>query len=314
MEVFVMAWSWGDWADRRGYRWAWGDPAVVEEVRAEIEARRAKSEFGEEFYQDNLASFRYLADIDPAHAKAVVVLAVPRPAHRLRFARPEGAIVGLLPPTYLWYRRIGEELRAELAGLLGGSHYLMPLHAPLKAVAARLGLAAYGRNNLAYVPGLGSYHQLVGFVTDAPPDSRPAVSRNGEMSPACRDCRICRDACPTRAIEEDRFLLRAERCLTLHNEIPGAWPAWLPASIHHCLVGCLACQQACPQNKDLLRYETIQESFAPDETELTLTGSDAETDPRWEGLRAKLAALGLPAYGAVLGRNLRALAAALESS
>ena len=305
-----MAWSWGDWADHKGYRWAWGDRAVVEDVRAEIEARRAGGGFDEAFYQDNLAPFRYLADIGPARAKAVVLLAVPRPAHRLLFARPQGEIVGIVPPTYLWYRGVGEELRAELAGLLGESHYLTLLQAPLKAVATRLGLAAYGRNNLAYVPGFGSYHQLVGFVTDAPPDSCPAASREPEMSPACRDCRICRDACPTRAIGEDRFLLRAERCLTLQNEEPGPWPEWLPPITHHCLVGCLACQQACPQNRGLLRYETIGESFAPDETELILAGPAAETDPRWDGLKAKLAALGLPAYGPVLGRNLRALAAA----
>jgi epoxyqueuosine reductase len=34
---------------------------------------------------------------------------------------------------------------------------------PLKSLAVRSGLAAYGRNNVCYVPGMGSFLELVGL-------------------------------------------------------------------------------------------------------------------------------------------------------
>ena len=39
--------------------------------------------------------------------------------------------------------------------------------APLKPLAVRLGLVRYGRNNVTYAPGMGSYIQLLGYLTDA---------------------------------------------------------------------------------------------------------------------------------------------------
>ena len=39
--------------------------------------------------------------------------------------------------------------------------------APIKTVAAMLGLVRYGRNNIAYADGIGSYLQLCGYITDA---------------------------------------------------------------------------------------------------------------------------------------------------
>ena len=38
------------------------------------------------------------------------------------------------------------------------------LKAPLKSLAVHMGLAVYGRNNITYVPGFGSGHQLCGYI------------------------------------------------------------------------------------------------------------------------------------------------------
>jgi epoxyqueuosine reductase len=235
----------------------------------------------------------------------------PRPAHRIRFATPDGDVEAVVPPTYIDDPQTAVAVRHELAAFLEpGSDALRPLQAPLKAVAVRLRLARYGRNNVTYVPGMGSYVQLVGALTDSsldlPEGWRPQPYTT---LPECDSCEACGSACPTAAIREDRFLLHAERCLTNFNELPGAWPAWLDPAWHSCLLGCLYCQDACPQNVGRLTVEDTEVVFDLEET-LTLANDVAvRSGPVWDRIGSKIARLGLQEYEAVLGRNLRALLA-----
>ena len=101
---------------------------------------------------------------------------------------------------------------------------------PKKLLAVRSGLAAYGKNNITYVPGMGSFHGLVAVFSDLP--APEGTWRDAEMMEACHKCAACRRHCPTGAIDADRFLLRAERCLTFHNEKPVdvPFPGWIDAA------------------------------------------------------------------------------------
>lgn len=105
-------------------------------------------------------------------------------------------------------------------------------------------------------------------------------------------------------------MLRGELCLTFFNEYEEAWPGWLPPAAHNCIVGCLLCQKACPQNAGRLRFEKAREEFTPDETAALLDGSGDGNQPLWRAITQKLASLGLEGYEPVLGRNLKALLAA----
>ena len=152
------------WVRDRGYRAACGSPEVLDVVRAEIEGRLKAGAFEDEFYRSNLDGFRYLEGVDLPEVKTIIVVAVPRPAHVLVFqGKGNRWIEAVLPPTYLAYRETTRRVLEELARPLSAEGYrLAPLQAPLKAVAVKLGLVTYGRNNITYVEGFGSYHQLVG--------------------------------------------------------------------------------------------------------------------------------------------------------
>ncbi len=211
-----------------------------------------------------------------------------------------------MPPTYERYRAIFEEVRRELGeGPLAGAA-VHTLAAPLKPLAARLGLVRYGRNNITYAGPLGSYLQLLGYFTDAdlevPPRWEPTEPA---LLDECAECGVCEAMCPTGAIADDRVLLRTERCLTLANEQPGAWPPWVPASAHTCLIGCLQCQRACPANPPLSMSATGV-VFSEQETRALLHEGE-HTGAAWTAIRAKLQQLGQPGAEPVLGRNLRAL-------
>ena len=100
----------------------------------------------------------------PSWARRVLIIALPRPAHRSVLRVDGQRRLALLPPTYLNYSALFEEVRAELTQAAGGKCRFAALRAPLKGVATRLGLVRYGRNNLVYLPGCGSYLQLLGYA------------------------------------------------------------------------------------------------------------------------------------------------------
>ena len=296
------------WAAERGFRVACGGVRVLHEVRAELARRRSTGELDANFYASNLDFFRYENSSDSiADVKAVIVVAVPRPAHRLTFELETGPFEVTLPPTYVRYSALFKEVRDDITSKIPELHgHLELLVAPLKSVACRLGLVTYGRNNLTYIPDWGSYFQLVGYATDEDigiaDDWRPKSLR---LMSECENCGICCSACPTGAINEERILLHAELCTTLFSEQPG--------DLNHdlsddCLFGCLECQEICPANLGLLRIESAGVIFDRRETEAILGGYAARTSDNTESTTRKLVVLGLTEE-ALMGRNLTRLIA-----
>jgi epoxyqueuosine reductase len=176
---------------------------------------------------------------------------------------------------------------------------------PLKLLAARSGLADYGQNNVAYVQGMGSFMRLTAVYSDMPCGSenwqRPKIMER------CKYCDLCRRACPTGAISSDRFLLYAEKCLTYHNEkeatIP--FPEWIKPKWHNCIVGCIRCQAACPENKPFVKMVGETAEFTEEETRLLLKAVPREQLP--PETVAKMRILSLTDYYEQLPRNLGVL-------
>ena len=183
----------------------------------------------------------------------------------------------------------------------------MAVTAPLKSIATRLGLGRYGRNNVTYAEGLGSYLQLCGYTTDA--DVAPAWASDHTAPVQLEQCTECERyiaACPTRAIGRDRFLVKAHRCLTFANENPGEWPEWVPRHAHNCLMGCLACQRSCPANPPL-RIVDSGVCFTREETRALLTSPDDAPNSVRQGIQSKLQKLDHESGAPLFGRNLKAL-------
>ncbi len=152
---------------------------------------------------------------------------------------------------------------------------------------------------------MGSFMRLTAVYSDAP--CEVDNWQEAKMMRACQDCNKCQKACPTGAISTDRFLLHAEKCLTYHNEkeanIPV--PQWIKPEWHNCIVGCIRCQAACPENKPFLGTTGETAEFTEEETSLLLKAIPAEKLPN-ETL-AKMRLLSLTDYYKELPRNLGAL-------
>lgn len=313
-----------EWARNRGYGIAWGDPAILDDVKREIARRHDDGEFDPVFYSNALSErFGFSPEGPVKEVKSVLLLSIPRPLHLLRFETEDGVVQAMVPPTYVNYGSVFERVQLEIETLIGSHVHLERMKAPHKAVAARSGLVAYGRNNITFTEKTGSFHQIAGYLTDLDPSENggpPLARQEPRMMDRCKNCRICQNACPSGAIGGDRFLLHAERCLTFLNEYHVPWPK-LSRGVHNSIIGCMTCQLCCPVNKDRLNTVELPEVFTVEETRAILADGELEaaggvgdlsasarrTGPLWDGIRAKFAATGLDGLDDVAGRNLRAL-------
>jgi epoxyqueuosine reductase len=296
------------WAKERSYRVAAGTAADLEKALAALQKRRDAGEIDRAFYRDTLEQSTCMEGSVLTNPRSVLVVAVPCPAHVLSFSVGGREIATILPPTYVRYRKLFEDVRDELRAVLTGFECRLEiLGAPLKALGNRLGLLSYGRNNIGYIDGLGSYFQLVGLALDTPIEGkRLPVGCAQKLLPRCKDCRICAKACPTGAIDKERILLHAEKCYTLFSESPSPFPKGLKPPSPKCLIGCLRCQQVCPEDKKLLCYEKAAVSFDEEETKAFLNLA-AESGQTVDRVRRKFRKLGLSEGLPVFSRNLERL-------
>ncbi len=219
----------------------------------------------EVLYHEQLAVFSFHPPADLSGAQSIMIVPVPTPPMRIFFEWGGERVPVVIPPTYVSYTPRTERVQEILGGWLREEGYRMAKpRLPLKTLAVRSGLAEYGRNNICYVTGMGSFLQLVAVFTDAHSQEDPW--RNRKALDRCKSCVACLRLCPTGAITEDRFLIHAEECLTYHNEAAGEFPGWIDPSWHHCLIGCMRCQNACPENKPLMNWFDDRAVFSEQET------------------------------------------------
>jgi len=302
MEDTLTAWSAG-----KGYEIAWGPGKLLGEVRTEIVGRSSRGEIDLECVEKWLG---WIRDPDAASDApgTVIAVAVPCAACDVRFTHRSRVFTATVPPTYVEDAHDNETIRRELKDLLPELGDLELIGLARKALAVRLGLTAYGLNNITYSEKLGSYVLIVALATSVRLEPWPgSKTRRPDVLAECESCGRCRDACPTGAISHDRFLLRAERCLTCWNELTGPLPSWFPADAHNCLIGCMMCQEICPVNQGLLRTKDSGVLFDQRETSALLADEKRMPPALNESIQAKLDTIGLPGIRAVMGRNLALL-------
>ena len=241
----------------------------LDDLREAICGRHERGFFDEALYRGHFSTFSFDLPADLPSACSIIVVAVPTPQMRVVFHWHGTPVPVVVPPTYVSYTPRTESVQAEIAAWLEreGFHLAKP-RLPLKTLAVGSGLAEYGRSNITYVPGMGSFHQLVGAFSDLPCDHDPW--REPKALDRCDSCVACLQRCPTGAITDDRFLIRAERCLTYHNEAADDFPKWIDPSWHHCLVGCMRCQTVCPENKTHVKWFEDRVEFSEAETDFMI--------------------------------------------
>jgi epoxyqueuosine reductase len=276
----------------------------LDELRQEIKGRLTSGEVDAELYRTYLAKFE-TAGADIAGARSIVLVALPQPQTVVGFTWQGERVIGLIPPTYL-ERQASRQVRQALEDVSApGGYWLEEVALPKKLLATRSGLAAYGRNNITYVTGMGSFCGLVTFLSDLP--AGDDCWQEPRMLDLCHKCSACLRRCPSGAINANRFLIHAERCLTFHNEKPSPvpFPVWIDPNWHNSLVGCILCQRVCPENRRVRDWVEEGPEFTEDETAQFV--SDVPLDRLQATTVRKLQQVDMDGYIGVISRNLKAL-------
>ncbi|MGC1120359.1 MAG: 4Fe-4S double cluster binding domain-containing protein [Candidatus Methanofastidiosia archaeon] len=278
--------------------------AHLQDMKKELEEHHKKGVIAEEIYRGDISQFTFEPPDNLAEAMSLIVVAVPQPLIRVVFCWKKKEVPATIPPTYLSVAKARNTVERILNEISHGEYTFVEASLPEKLVAAHSGLAVYGRNNITYVSGMGSFYNPLVFYSDLPGDDS---WQNLQIMDPCQTCSVCLKRCPTHAITSERFLIKAERCLTLHNEKPGKipFPEWVDPSWHTCLVGCMQCQYFCPENKNVVNWVEKGPVFSGEETTMLLQGFPLEELPS-ETVQ-KLTSIEMEKLLDVIPRNLEVL-------
>ena len=177
-----------------------------------------------------------------------------------------------------WARKRAKEITASLVRFMREEGYqaVEESDIPLKAAAVRAGIATQRKNTIAYTGEGGSAVRLGAVVTDM--ELPTGEEDSGEP---CGECTLCIEACPTGALTGD-YVLDAGRCLCYVMEHDSDFPEELRPVTGSRLLGCDACQAACPHNRDVPILSSQEFPWLNLET----LAEEAIEDP--EGLNRKL--------------------------
>lgn len=215
-------------------------------------------------------------DFDPYKvfpgAKSIILLAVPEYIYKT-IVNYDGKRYEILQPTgyiddgissFMIRKRVMEDI------IMDRSKHMEWSGLPLKTFAVRSGLARYGKNNISYVKRYGSNHRLMGFYTNAELEDQWGDLK---MLRECRGCTLCIKACPTSCISDQRFVIEVDKCVTLFNEISDGMPQHINPESHNALVGCIKCQEVCPENEKSMKQVKILAELSHEDTAFLLSDS-----------------------------------------
>jgi len=148
-----------------------------------------------------------------------------------------------------------------------------------KAWVREAGLGWQGRHSIMINKDIGSFFFIGILVLNTDLDHDIPADKD-----YCGDCRICIDACPTGAINDNRTI-DARKCisnLTIENR--GPIPEEIVPLLGRRIYGCDRCQEVCPWNKRAGQNKTPEFAINEEVAEMSLSDWQNLTRERFDRL------------------------------
>jgi len=288
--------------ERQGFKGAVVSLHHIKDLQLRMENLFGDKNLSKDLYKRYLSQINFHIPESIPETGSIIIVAAQQPKVLVEFKLNGQVFSFIIPPTYS--TETDKEVIECITGFLNKHGYnIINAILPEKPLAVQSGLAAYGRNNIAYINGWGSFFRLTTYYSDM-----PIKSDNWNdfvLMDRCTNCNACIIKCPTNAICHNEIRIRAERCLTFMNEGPDDFPEWVDSSWHQCLIGCMVCQDICPANKKFSGDAEYGYSFTKAETTMILLESSKDTIT--DETANKLKKLGMFEEYKAFRRNLRVL-------
>ncbi|MHC4112717.1 MAG: epoxyqueuosine reductase [Planctomycetota bacterium] len=181
-------------------------------------------------------------------AQAIIILGVGAYDKGAVYKNTRKQLRGKIARTYHCYPVV-RQIAEKVANFIEESGYkaVPGQDVPLKFVADRIGLGAYGKNGILLTEQCGSYVGLRSVVTNMP----IAPDRFEKMTPPCDDCEACLKACPTGALYAP-YKVNPRLCINPLTRRQEYIQPELRLKMQNWICGCDICQEVCPVNSKLV--------------------------------------------------------------
>jgi epoxyqueuosine reductase len=272
------------------------------ELKEDIEQLYNKEKITKQIYNYISKYYQFDFSKDDLIPRYIIIIAIPQKITIISFQIKGKKVDAIIPPSYI-YGENRERIYNILLNIFKDPKQISLANLPKKLLAVRSGLAKYGKNNISYVEGMGSFHRLESFYIDYPID----IDNWNEkiMMDQCNNCSVCINTCPNNCISNQEFVINAGNCLTYFNENTNDFPDWLDIKSHNALVGCMKCQIVCPVNRDYIKNKEKGITFSAKESEIIMQGLQDSSFP--SKVMEKLKMINMDEYISVLPRNISVL-------
>jgi epoxyqueuosine reductase len=180
-------------------------------------------------------------------AKTIIILGVYAYDEAALYRNTRQELRGKTARTYSYYP-VARQIAESVAGFIEerGHKAIQGQHVPLKFVADRIGVGAYGKNGILQTEQYGSFIALRNVIADLEltPDHFDRVSTR------CNECERCMKACPTGALYAP-YKVNPKLCINPITRREAYIGPHIRSRMQNWIHGCDICQEVCPVNRDL---------------------------------------------------------------
>lgn len=218
-----------------GYRAQFISSTHTDDLKKEIDGFYDDGQISDYIYQ-NYLNFDYAHKKIDFEPKSILIVAEKSSITIVNFSYNGKKYPIVIPPTYIASKNMNTPTKI-ISDIISSLDYNFDnCRLPLKLLAVRSNLAQYGKNNIAYIPQMGSFFRLIGFFTDITIEND--IWDESNIMDACINCTMCTQKCPTGCIDENKDIIDASKCLSFYNERDDDFPEWINPKWHNSLIGC----------------------------------------------------------------------------